>query len=182
MCEIVTIKTALNVSWKIWRCQALREAGRAGRSRPAFAVGVLLCVGGLCAPVLDLGRPALHLGFRCELETTWLSLPALVLHCQPLQAAMRISPQLAAFLQAKLFLGRATECMLPFVVGCWEGKLDFLYRDLLTSSKQQIVASGAQSETFFFKSNTCFYYPNVLEEGTTTKITPKQSCFGCSSN
>lgn len=70
----------------------------------------------LCASVLlRLGHPSLRLGFCCELETTCLSLPASVLHCQPLPAAMRIPPQLAAFLLAKLLLGGggATECMLP---------------------------------------------------------------------
>lgn len=151
-----------------------KQAELEGRGQ-LLLLGFFCVWGGLCAPVLDLGRPALHLGFRCELETTWLSLPALVLHCQPLQAAMRISPQLAAFLQAKLFLGRATECMLPFVVGCWEGKLDFLYRDLLTSSKLQIVASGAQSETFFLNQTPAFIIQMFLRREWQQKLLPSRA-------
>lgn len=157
-----------------------REAGRVGRSRPAFAVGVLLCVGSLRSSSVP-GTPCPSLGLSLRTRNNLPVPSSLRLTLPALAGSHENLIPTCSFPASKALPGEGYRVQAAFCGCCWEGKLDFLYRVLLTSSKQQIVASGAQ-RLFLFKSNTCFYYPSVLEEGTTTKITPKQSRFGSSSN
>lgn len=173
----------LNVSWKIWSCQALREAGRAGRSRPALAVGILLfghlCVGSLCSSSSAPGAPCPSLRLLLWTRNN-LPVPSSLSLTLPALAGSHENPTSTCSLSAsKALTGRGYRMhAAAFVVGCWEGKLDFLYRDLLTSSKQQTVASGAQRLSFL-NQTPAFIIQMFLRRERQQKLLQSRA-IGCS--